>query len=95
MNFNSKIKLIIGGDLLIIILYPLILIILVYCWRKDQQYLLADIKKTNTNYLTSNALNDIFKYHLKGMNDEYFKKNNEISDEMKKKKMKIIKITLK
>ena len=51
---------------------------------KDQQNLLDDIKKTNTNYLTSNALNDIFKYHLKDMNEEYFKKNIEISDEMKK-----------
>ena len=36
---------------------------------KDQQNLLDDIKKTNTNYLTSNALNDIFKYHLKDMNE--------------------------
>ena len=33
--------------------------------NKEQQNLLENIKKTNTNYLTSNALNDIFKYHLK------------------------------
>jgi len=51
---------------------------------KDQQNLLENIKKTNTNYLTSNALNDIFKYHLKDMNDEYLKNNIEISDEMKR-----------
>ena len=51
---------------------------------KDQQSLLENIKKTHTNYLTSNALNDIFKYHLKDMNDEYLIKNINISDEMKK-----------
>ena len=51
---------------------------------KDQQNLLENIKKTHTNYLTSNALNDIFKYHLKDMNDEYLIKNINISDEMKK-----------
>ena len=51
---------------------------------QDQQNLLENIKKTHTNYLTSNALNDIFKYHLKDMNDEYLNKNINISDEMKK-----------
>ena len=50
---------------------------------KEQQNLLENIKKTNTNYLTSNALNDIFKNHLKDMNDEYLKKNIKISDEIK------------
>jgi len=54
--------------------------------NKDQQNLLEDIKKTNTNYLTSNALNDIFKYHLKDMNDEYLQKNIKINEEMKKEK---------
>jgi len=51
--------------------------------NKEQQNLLENIKKTNTNYLTSNALNDIFKYHLKDLNDEYLKKSIKISDEIK------------
>ena len=50
---------------------------------KDQQNLLENIRKTNTNYLTSNALNEIFKNHLKDMNDEYLKNNIKISDEIK------------
>ena len=50
---------------------------------KDQQNLLENIKKTNTNYLTSNDLNEIFNNHLKDMNDEYLKKNIKISDEFK------------
>ena len=54
--------------------------------NKDQQNLLEDIKKTNTNYLTSNALNEIFKNHLKDMNDEYLKKNIKRSDEIKEEK---------
>ena len=55
--------------------------------NKEQQNLLENIKKTNTNYLTSNALNDIFKYHLKDLNDEYCKNNNgNISDEIEKDK---------
>jgi len=53
---------------------------------KEQQNLLEDIKKTNTNYLTSNALNEIFKNNLKNMNDEYLKKNIKISDEIKEDK---------
>ena len=55
--------------------------------NKEQQNLLENIKKTNTNYVTSNALNDIFKYHLKDLNDEYLKNNNpNISDEIEKEK---------
>ena len=50
---------------------------------KDQQNLLENIRKTNTNYLTSNALNEIFKNHLKDMNDEYLKNNIKINDEFK------------
>jgi len=53
---------------------------------KEQQNLLEDIKKTNTNYLTSNALNEIFKNNLKNMNDEYLKKNIKRSDEIKEEK---------
>ena len=50
---------------------------------QDQQNLLENIKKTNTNYLTSNDLNEIFKNHLKDINDEYLNKNINIGDEMK------------
>ena len=55
--------------------------------NKEQQNLLENIKKTHTNYLSSNGLNDIFKYHLKDLSDEYFKNYNaNISDDIEKEK---------